>query len=489
LGDRDTGILRLTSGKPSDVAQMDDTITCTIDRHAPFDLPANALDISLDPKLPSARDVRVTLMRDPSKAKNNIHYFDGPTLKDDGSFVAGYTVSGQVIPGRLYRAGSAVNLLLLGGPGSGKGGGTRTSVLESAMAKRTRPDGTVEGLVYRVGIDGKNGAGMPELAGLFDVYIKDEDQWKIGLEIAGAVLLTRLKRYGDAGRSRWHPSIDPLLEVTIDEIVAVAQKYPRYCSIMERYVAQGRSLGCRKVGNTQRGGGGDMWSTRYRGNLRGNGAIGIGQQGDTTVGMLATQDTMVDLTKLPQAPGYMFMVSKVDQDIPLIPFRYRYSVSAEEHELDGIPLGPAGATVEDWASSDLIQWATLHEQDLEAIAPWIERLGRSVDDMPEEPSDEDAADAGVAIVTGNASPSEPWWQQIKTESDLDKALQAANDSMQKTYAALPEVGTVTVQHIAATAGVSERQARNLLNTLAEPNASDRGPLAVKVDTNAWRKAS
>ena len=468
LGDRQAGVLRLATGDPVKVAGMDAVIECAIDRRAPFDLPPGSMNITRDEGLPSARDVRVVLMRDPRKAKNAVHYFDGPTLRQDGTFIAGYTVGGRPIMGRLHRPGGSVNNLILGGPGSGKGGATRSIALEAAMAENPE---TGMGLCYRVGIDGKHGAGMPELADTFDVYARDPEEWEAALGMAVAVLKARLKRYGAQGRSRWHWSIDPLFRVTLDEIVAIAQKYPKYCADMEQYTAQGRSLGCGMDANTQRGGGDDMWSTRFRANLRGNGTISIGQQGDTTVGMLATQDTMVDLTRLPQAPGYMFAVSKVEQGIPLQPFRYRYSVSQEEHEFDGLPLGDEGRTVEDWARSQWIRRATLHDDDLAAIAPWLERLGRSV------PSTTDPLVHEPAVPTLEDTEEDATW----VESDPEPTL----DSLARTAAVLPEVGVMSDKDVAAATGVSDRQARNNLRKLAEKDP----PEAAKVGPNQWRRAS
>lgn len=285
-----------------------------------------------------ARTLRVALLGDVVAQEDEIEYWSGPTLGDDGLMSAGRTPARDVAHLALWRSGGACHGVVSGGTGSGKGGAARTILIEGALSPE----------IFAVVIDGKmNGQGLVEARAGVDVYATRDDA-AATIRMLHALLDARTRRYVDRyGSSRWSITRDPLILVMIDEtpvvVAHLAATDPEALRMLDELAATSRSAGIGLWLISQRGDvkslGGDRHGAAIRNNLLAGGTGLVGAPGDRRSNDLAVQmwsSEGVTAGMLPQHPGHMLVLSKVIPGGP-VQVRFPYLPSRDERDLDGRP--------------------------------------------------------------------------------------------------------------------------------------------------------
>jgi hypothetical protein len=295
-----------------------------------------------------------------------VRYWAEPTLDGRGAFESADTADGRVILGALRGPSGAAHVVILARSRWGKGVimrqyGTEVCLWDKGFLNVADCKGETEG-----------GAGVPELRTAADVYGWTRDQWRATVELHHELFAARAGRYGRAGRNFWHPDAivdgyaDPLAALMIDELRKLNKAWGRaVVSKLEDMASQGASFGISLIVNTQKGDAESLGSTAFRNDLRGNGTVYIGQAGDTQAAGIAAQGFDVDLSKLPQAPGWWFVKSGL-LPTPLVPARGRMLPTRDE--LEFMDFGAPHGTVEDWLT--MTKRAKLHPQDQEIVERW-----------------------------------------------------------------------------------------------------------------------
>jgi hypothetical protein len=187
---------------------------------------------------------------------------------------------------------SVYHMKVIGATGSGKSFTTRT-LLYGGLATATE-------LV--IPLDGK-GDSLDELAALVPGgrVARDADAWQAGIELWGAILLSRKRRQGSTDAWDGARPGDPLVTLVVDEAAAVRLGLaPLHHGIVELGGRQGRSLGMRVIQASQvplvdEWVGGGAWRAQASISL-------LHTLRDETHARIAAQglDQVLDLTRMPR---------------------------------------------------------------------------------------------------------------------------------------------------------------------------------------------
>ncbi|MFZ0160978.1 MAG: hypothetical protein WAL50_18250 [Kineosporiaceae bacterium] len=344
-----------------DKAHADDAVKLVGDAEAALNAVPGTIRFWRD-RGDKARVLRVALVRDIVKREDEVQYWTGPTLTDDGKVHGGDTMDGRRGVVSKWRDGGAAFGAVLGGPGSGKGGASRCLILESCLSPR----------VFTIVIDGKmGGQGLPEVRDGVDIYALGDDAANV-IALVYKIMQVRAYRYGASGESRWTPLRDPLIELWIDEFPIVTRTAGSVAMTqLEEIIAAGRSAGVSVWVLSQRG---DVQSLgnrpTIRANLFGAGTVLAGMTGDRNTNSHAVQDWAdlgVSAADLPKVAGHMLILSKIDPQPPTA-VRFRYLPSRAEVQEEGkeAPYGVA----EDWFAKAV--QAPLHPEDAAIVDELME---------------------------------------------------------------------------------------------------------------------
>lgn len=231
-------------------------------------------------------------------------YFTEPTLDPKtGKFVGGYG-GDRPVDASHWREGGAMNRAIVAGPGGGKQGMERLSMVEAALSP----------LVLPIVIDGKQGSGIPAVQAGAAFYARTYDEWSATLLAMLKILHLRENRYGLAGWDSFVPDTngDPLIKILTDEYRWVKAKFPGLVSVYVEITGKGRGLGIGVECALQRGDAGSWGDTELRGNVYANGDRWLGASGDLAGAGVALQGEDFDLGTLPGEPGWAGWISKVN---------------------------------------------------------------------------------------------------------------------------------------------------------------------------------
>ena len=344
-----TGVLHLKPGvKASSAAVHDEHVESLLD------VPRGTITMGTAPGLTS-RQLRVVFSR--QGTTDVIRYWDGPSLNDAGFYVVGCTNSGDKITDRMWHETGGSFATILAGPRLGKGVRVRIEAIESGLSER----------VWLAAIDGKSGAGFPEIRDACDLYVGHEGvtAWRKVIAGVDAIYRTRAARYGREGRSLFKPRDgEPVITLLIDEGLRVMTEVgARHVQMIEDMTGGGSSIGIRIVLDAQKGDARSMGTTTIRANLRANGSVWIGPTGDQQARIVAVQDWEgIDPGLLPSAKGWAWQASR-PQGVEPTQIRTLYLPSRIEVDELGVeaPFGVA----EEWAAKSA--HPVLHPDDQAAL--------------------------------------------------------------------------------------------------------------------------
>jgi hypothetical protein len=371
-----TGVVHLKPGiRASTVTALDEHVESLLD------LSRGTLALGTSPGM-SPRQVRAVFSR--TGTSDVIRWFEGPSLDATGAYVVGRPTSGDLVRDRIWHETGGSFATVLSGPRLGKGVRMRLDAIECGMSD----------LVWLAAIDGKSGAGFPEVRAACDLYVGPEGvaAWRMVIAGVYAIYQERAVRYGRSGRSLFRPRRhEPVISLLIDEGLRVFTEVgPRHVKMIEDMSGGGSSLGIRLVLDAQKGDATSMGTTTTRSNLRANGSVWIGPAGDYQARTAAVQDWGgIDPAALPPAKGWSWQASR-PQGVQPIKIRTLYPPSLIEVEELGAeaPFGVA----EDWAARAV--HSELHPDDQEAL------------DAVLYPDDAPAGGPRLTVV-GPSSPSSP----------------------------------------------------------------------------------
>lgn len=436
------GTVTLQSGvKASTVWGLDEHVASLLD------MQRGTVTIGTAPNL-SARQVRVAFSR-PGQT-NAIVWWEGPTLERDGTYNLARTPDGQLVADHLWHETGGSFNTYISAPRRGKGVAQRLAAIEAGLSEH----------VWQACIDGKYGAGLPEIRDACDVYVgpgpTPEDavaQWRMAIDMVYAIFQTRGSRYGTNHWSRWRPRPgEPLIRLVIDEsLVVMNQISARHIEHLVDISGGGSSLGFAIALDTQRGDQPSFGSTTLRANLRGTGMVWIGPAGDVLSSAMAVQEYDVDPAALPAAKGWAWHASQL-YDLPPTMARTLYLPSRIEVEDDGVPA-PFGAA-EDWAAKAV--HPQLHPDDQAAIDAVRERYAAA-----EECAPQDAPSPGAAAGTPARGESEG-------RIAVARVLLSATEPLERG-----EIAQLTGKHLSR--ALSGRYVSEVLSSLSAAGKVQRVP--------------
>ena len=268
-----TGVIELAPGRSSsEVALLDEHVESLLR------LRRGTVTLGSVPGW-TPREARIVLARPGDETR--MRFWDGPSLREDGTWIAGYTTTGDPVEARLWQPGGAVFGAAVAAQGAGKGVFMRTLLLEAALSP----------LVYVVDLDGKLGMGIPEAYDGADVYAGSEGpvRWRKVIDAVHAVYKARAARYGAARRGRWVPGKpDPMILFVIDELSQVVHAVGK--PWVRKLVELGEGMRATGIGmwiDTQKGDGPSATARAPLGRVAWIGPAGCGQ--------VAVQDYACDL--------------------------------------------------------------------------------------------------------------------------------------------------------------------------------------------------
>jgi hypothetical protein len=336
--DAGTGVLALTNAPASTVAKLD------AEAEFHLDAPAGTVTITDDPRL-SRRRVRVTFSTPGDELR--FRFWEGPTLRKDGRFVAAYAAGNQPIYGRLWTPDGASFVAIVAPSGSGKGSIQRILILEAALC----PD------IFTIGIDGKRGKGIGYCRAGFDVYADTPARWREALDMSIAELERRSASDDIADSFVLRPGT-PRTFTVIDDLPEVHAACPTAARHLNRLSSQARSLGMGKALAMQHnaapsyGGTSTQLGTGTRSNVLDNGWLWAGPATDSQARQALKQSFPFDPGSLPNAKGWAALMGKHLGDQPIVPSRTLWIPNRNditEHGMEA-PFG----SVEDWLERDTI---------------------------------------------------------------------------------------------------------------------------------------
>lgn len=459
-----TAVLHLYDGKADDVVTLDADVEAQLRRRP------GTVVLSMDPRL--TRDCVRVAFPEPETAER-YRFWDGPSLDPaTGLYIAGYAHgSNKPIYGRLWRSGGACHTAAVGGPGSGKGVFTRVWGLECGLSDQ----------VLLFVVDGKHGAGVPEIAECAVEYATTEAGWERTVDRVTRIMESRERRYGEARKSRFRPGpLEPVIALCVDEGLTVSSSSAQIRTQLTHLTGRGRSLGIHVYVDGQYGVAAMFGSVDSRNNILANGTYWIGQQGDEQGRSQAKQGYPVDWSALPLGPGWAFLGTKVVEHQAFGASRGPFIASQAEVDDDiaaGLepPPTPFGVC-EDWWTK--VIHPQLHPDDA-AAAEDAGPLAGSPDDALDEAPGADVDEGPRLHAVRSWSSPIPTTPAPRRESGIDKVRRVLTDA-----AAADPDRELTPKEIARAAGLGERHVRDLLNRLAE----EQPPAAVPGD-NGWRQAS
>lgn len=371
-----TGVVHLKPGiRASTVTALDEHVESLLD------LPRGTLALGTSPGM-SPRQVRAVFSR--HGTSDVVRWFEGPSLDGTGAYVVGRPTDGSLVHDRIWHETGGSFATVLSGPRLGKGVRMRLDAIEGGLSEH----------VWQAAIDGKSGAGFPEIAQACDLYVGPEGvaAWRLVIAAVYAIYRERAVRYGRAGRSLFRPRrLDPVISLLVDESLRVMTEVgPRHIQMIEDMSGGGSSLGIRLVLDAQKGDAKSMGTTTIRSNLRANGSVWIGPTGDHQARVAAVQDwDGLDPAALPAAKGWAWQASRPQALMPT-QIRTLYLPSLIEVEELGTeaPFGVA----EDWAAravhpelhpgDQAVLDAVLDPEDAQDGAPRLRVVGPSAPQAP-----------------------------------------------------------------------------------------------------------
>lgn len=229
-------------------------------------------------------------------------FFSEPTLDESGRFVGGYAGDRPVF-GSHWRENGAMNRAIVAGPGGGKQGMERLSMVEAALSP----------LVLPIVLDGKRGAGIPSVRDGAAFYAASEEQWSAAVGAVLRILRLRQERYGAMGWDSFTPGPgDPLVKVLGDEWRYIKARWPGLVQVLVEVTGLGRSLGVGVEIALQKGDAQSWGDAELRNNVYSNGDRWVGAAGDIGAAGVALQGEDLDLGSLPGEAGWAYWVCKVN---------------------------------------------------------------------------------------------------------------------------------------------------------------------------------
>lgn len=388
--DSGTGVLALANAPASTVAKLD------ADAEFHLDAPAGTVTITDDPRL-SRRKVRVTFSVPGDEMR--FRFWEGPTLRPDGRFIAAYAAGNQPIYGTLWTPDGASFVAIVAPTGSGKGSIQRIMILEAAL----HPD------IFTIGIDGKRGKGLGYCRAGFDLFADTPSRWREALDMSIAELERRSASPDEADSFVLRPGT-PRTFTAIDDLPEIHVACPTGARHLNRLSSQGRSLGMGKALAMQHnaapsyGGASTQVGTGTRSNVLDNGWLWAGPATDSQARQALKQSFPFDPGTLPNAKGWAALMGKHLGNQPVVPSRTLWIPNRNDVEEHGMEA-PVG-TVEDWLERD-----TIHPQICAEMSAIFFPGEEEATPVPAAPA---VSHLAVAPVSSNPPAESDGWSRIVT---------------------------------------------------------------------------